>query len=1143
MRGLSSSQFYLCDLLNSNEIVAVQEHWLNDSNVNHLNNLCDTHVVYSKCSESNRCELTSRRGSGGIAIFIHKSLEPRVKLIPTESDRIISISLKNVTQASETILLNVYMPTGNGADSRHLYQSVLDEITHHISRLPPTATVNMVGDLNADITVPKRQWKRQAKDLDSFMLHNKLTSLNNLYLAQDQYTFCSDNGLYKSHLDYILANKEATDLFTSFKIGPEMPKNVSDHLPVQAQISCLRALIDQPTTNKSQRQYGMKFSKFNVKWTDLSKEDIANLYTSPLEDACKELWRELPPDPRHLTAEQAELLLEDLTIKIMTISADTLPHSRSVAHKQRRPEWSKEVDRTYLHMKQLWKTWKDKGRPRARNNSTWTSYKKAKRLFRRTLRRSRLAKHNNLVEEIEASRNDDQCLFSRLVKENMSASKANLTECIVWEETTYTDQEVLEGWEKYFRSLSSSQTVGSEEITAERDNMGLNHVSEDPKITFNSRDLHTAIQGLKPKKAGGLDQVVAEHLLNSGPVFQLLLTVMNSFCRHAHVPQNFKRGIVIPIHKGKGKPLTDPGNYRGITLTSVFCKVFELLLKPVLEKSLLQQDIPDSLQAGFQKDHSCIMTALSLNLIIEMNSAKRLDTHIALLDATKAFDTVWHDGLFHKLQKAGIPGNLWMILRNLYRGLESMVMWRGRLSQPFSVNQGVRQGGVLSPCLYLVYIDSLIKALRSADAGCHLRREFTGVLVLADDVALISTSPEDLQAMLNTTHKYTTKWRYKINPSKSAIISTTDASTSWQFGPNIIKQVETHPHLGITRTFSRHNPTTTMASRGRKTLYALTGVGAHKCGLAPRSVAALWNRFCLPRMLYGAEVLYLSKKMLTELDRTQCHLFKSLLGLPRSTANEAISIFTNLPPVPDEVDKLFLRLLGKVLLLPHERIERRLLLHVICQIPTSRTIKNLNEKLSLYQLPTLEELISSPPPHHTWKTMVRNAVEEHRTDLTEEAVIAKSSLHLLSTDLDLNHVHKLLPSVIHPPRLRQAVPIKVQLLSGVYPTNSRKYITSNTTISPCCPCGCTNETVIHLVGECPLYSTIRDGFLAQWPRQWKGHYSTTKTQAECFTKLTLLGSCPHIFLSDWHNPSLFHNSSLSFVLDLHVKRTNVTMSP
>ena len=437
-----------------------------------------------------------------------------------------------------------------------------------------------------------------------------------------------------------------------------------------------------------------------------------------------------------------------------------------------------------------------------------------------------------------------------------------------------------------------------------------------------------------------------------------------------------------------------------------------------------------------------------------------------------------------------------------------------------------------------MYIDGLIKALRSAGTGCHLRREFTGVLVLADDVALVSTNPKDLQSMLDTTHKYSKKWRYTINPLKSAIISSTHTAVSWHFGSDIIQQVDTHPHLGITRTFSPCDPTPAMASRGRKTLFALTGVGAHRCGLAPSTVSALWKRYCLPRMLYGVEILHLTKKMLSDLDRIQCHLFKSLLGLPRSTANEAVSLLANVPPVSDEVDKLFLRLLGKVLLLPHDRFERRLLVNALCQMPSCPTIKSLDDKLTQYQLPPLEELISSPPPPHTWKLMVRNAVEEVRADLTEEAVNSKSTLQLLSNNLD--QAHKLLPSTIHPPRLRQAIPIKAQLLSGVYLTNSRKH-TINPEKSSSCACGETTETIIHAVGECPLYTTLRDNFIAHWPRRWESHYSKSKTKGECFTKLSLLGSCSHTSLSDWINPSLFHNLSLSFILDLHVKRSTTCM--
>ena len=97
---------------------------------------------------------------------------------------------------------------------------------------------------------------------------------------------------------------------------------------------------------------------------------------------------------------------------------------------------------------------------------------------------------------------------------------------------------------------------------------------------------------------------------------------------------------------------------------------------------------------------------------------------------------------------------MWYIIFKLYSGMKSAVYWNNKISEWFPVEQGVRQGGILSPLLYLVYIDGLIKRLRNSRAGCSTMGRFVGTLVLADDIVLIANSPQELNQMLEVVHSY-----------------------------------------------------------------------------------------------------------------------------------------------------------------------------------------------------------------------------------------------------------------------------------------------------------------------------------------------------------------------------------------------------
>ena len=136
--------------------------------------------------------------------------------------------------------------------------------------------------------------------------------------------------------------------------------------------------------------------------------------------------------------------------------------------------------------------------------------------------------------------------------------------------------------------------------------------------------------------------------------------------------------------------------------------------------------------------------------------------------------------------------------------MQSTVSWNQGLSDTFKISQGVRQGGVVSPLLYIVYIDELIKRLRQARLGVVVNGNYSGVLAFADDVCLIAESTHELQAMLDIAAKYASDWEYGYNASKSVymIFSNQDTQTPSEeqllLGNNPVEYQHEHTYLGIT---------------------------------------------------------------------------------------------------------------------------------------------------------------------------------------------------------------------------------------------------------------------------------------------------------------------------------------------------------
>ena len=137
------------------------------------------------------------------------------------------------------------------------------------------------------------------------------------------------------------------------------------------------------------------------------------------------------------------------------------------------------------------------------------------------------------------------------------------------------------------------------------------------------------------------------------------------------------------------------------------------------------------------------------------------------LDASKAFDRVNHWTLFRKLLNRGVPVLLIRILLYWYRTQTFCIKWGSTTSDFFNVSNGVRQGGILSTYLVIVYIDELSNMLNSAGIGCHIHTYCTNHVFYADDICVIAPSPSGLQGLLNICATFGLVNDVEYNPIKS----------------------------------------------------------------------------------------------------------------------------------------------------------------------------------------------------------------------------------------------------------------------------------------------------------------------------------------------------------------------------------------
>ncbi|VDI25186.1 Hypothetical predicted protein [Mytilus galloprovincialis] len=122
---------------------------------------------------------------------------------------------------------------------------------------------------------------------------------------------------------------------------------------------------------------------------------------------------------------------------------------------------------------------------------------------------------------------------------------------------------------------------------------------------------------------------------------------------------------------------------------------------------------------------------------------------LIMVDASSAFDVVWHASLLKRIFQSGISGQSWQILNDWYTHMSSAVRWEGKLSTSFAELQGVRQGSVWSPSVYKLFVNPLIKKLESDSLGFKIRNVFVGTPMCADDICYLFFKPDELQTMIS----------------------------------------------------------------------------------------------------------------------------------------------------------------------------------------------------------------------------------------------------------------------------------------------------------------------------------------------------------------------------------------------------------
>ena len=250
-----------------------------------------------------------------------------------------------------------------------------------------------------------------------------------------------------------------------------------------------------------------------------------------------------------------------------------------------------------------------------------------------------------------------------------------------------------------------------------------------PVLKIFNYEVLSALSGLDPRKAYGPDGIPPIVLKNCASVLTPCLAKLFRLCLSTSTfPSCWKLAYIQPVPKKGDHSI--PSNYRPIALISCLSKVFECLLNKKITKHLSAHNLLSDRQYGFRSRRS---TGDLLSFLTNSWSSSFRnfgETFAVALDISKAFDRVWHKALISKLPSYGFYPSFCSFISSFLSDRSIAAVVDGYYSSPKSINSGVPQGSVLSPTLFLIFIDDLLSRTQcpihsyADDSTLHISTSF-----------------------------------------------------------------------------------------------------------------------------------------------------------------------------------------------------------------------------------------------------------------------------------------------------------------------------------------------------------------------------------------------------------------------------------
>jgi ribonuclease HI len=395
---------------------------------------------------------------------------------------------------------------------------------------------------------------------------------------------------------------------------------------------------------------------------------------------------------------------------------------------------------------------------------------------------------------------------------------------------------------------------------------------------------------------------------------EILLKLYNKIYLTGRLPDDWKHAIIIPLSK-PSKEKSDPNSYRPISLTSCVCKLMEKLVNNRLTYYIESNNLFTNAQTGFRKGRSTLDQIVKLHDTIHKFNKVKGATVGVFLDFEKAYDMVWRSGLLYKVKQMGIVGNMFAFIENFVKDRTFQVQVGGELSDIETLKNGVPQGSIISPTLFLIMINDMTVNVPGVELS-----------LFADDSATyksgknIKALTKDIQLSLDNIVNWCDKWGFKISTEKSCgVIFTNKVKSKNSIKLKIKgKELKMEPKvkfLGMIfdarLTWSDHIKY--VVDKCKSALNLMRCLSGSSWGASKKCLLSIYKSLIRSHLDYGSVVLDTAvKTSKAKLDTVQCKALRICCGAMAGTPLSALQSECGEPPLALRRNKLSIQYLIKV---------------------------------------------------------------------------------------------------------------------------------------------------------------------------------------------------------------------------------------